>query len=130
VERRGPIFCLKINVTARCNELFCNSCVAIGLRGCGVYRCESILSLKIDVTARNNQLLYDGRMLIAGREVERRVPIRALVVDEGLRAFCRQQRANLRCVTNKRGLAKLQPRHSFPETSLCFFRVYLQLVWT
>jgi hypothetical protein len=33
-----------------------------------------------------------------------------LVVDEGLRTLCRQQRANLRCVTTTHGLAKLLPR--------------------
>jgi hypothetical protein len=54
--------------------------------------------------------------------------MRVLVVDEGLRALCRQQRANLLCVNMRgifarpreatRGLAKMPPRHSFPAP--CF----------
>ncbi len=75
-----------------------------------VDRCPPILRLKIDVTTRSNELLRDGSMPIDGRDVERCVPMRFLVVDEGLRALRRQQRANLCCVTITRGLAKLLPR--------------------
>jgi hypothetical protein len=63
-------------------------------------------------------------MPICGRDVERRDPMRALVVDEGLRALCRQQRENLRCVTITRGLEKLLPRHGFPAPSLCFLSLF------
>jgi hypothetical protein len=52
-------------------------------------------------------------MPVKGRGLKRREPMRVLVVDEGLRALCRQQRANLGCVAIMRGFAKLLPRHSF-----------------
>jgi len=63
-------------------------------------------------------------MPIKGRFVERRVPIRDLVVDEGLRALCGQQRVNLRCITITRGIPKLLPRHSFPAPSLRVLSVF------
>jgi hypothetical protein len=47
-----------------------------------------MLVLKIDGTASCNELFRDGTV---GREVERRDPIRVLVVDEGLRELCRQR---------------------------------------
>jgi hypothetical protein len=112
VERRAPILCLKIDVTARSNELLRHS--HIPSSGRLVERRARIVALKIDVTARSKELLRDGLMPFFGREVERRAPMRVLVVDEGLRALCRQQRANLRCVAITRGLAKLLPRDSFP----------------
>ncbi len=88
------------------------------------------LQLKINVTASfNQQLPSDGLMPMCGREKDRRAPTRVLVVDEGLRALCRQQRANLCFVTNKRGLAKLQPRHSFPAPSLCSLRLFTCTVY-
>ena len=76
-------------------------------------RSSAIISLEVDVTVRSKGLLRDGRMALCGRDVERRGPMRVLVVDEGLRALCRQQRANLCYVTNKRGLAKLLPVIAF-----------------
>jgi hypothetical protein len=89
-----------------------------------VERSGPILSLKINVTARFNQLLRDGSMPILGSDKQRRGLMRALVVDEGLRALCRQQRANLRCITITRGIPKLLPRHSFPAPSLCLLSLF------
>jgi hypothetical protein len=73
----------------------------------------AVISLEVDVTASHNELFCDGRMPSYVRVVEQRAPMLVLVVDEGLRTLCRQQRANLRCVTTTHGLAKLLPRHSF-----------------
>jgi hypothetical protein len=67
--------------------------------------------LKIHVTATCNELLRDGLKPINGRDVERCGPTRALVVDEGLRAFCRQQPSNLPIFTMTRGRPKLLPQH-------------------
>jgi Na+-translocating ferredoxin:NAD+ oxidoreductase RnfE subunit len=59
-------------------------------------------------------------MPITGRLVERREPARVLVVDEGLRALYRQQRADLRCVTITRGFPKLLTCHH----NFCFFFLF------
>jgi hypothetical protein len=82
--------------------------------GCEVQRRVPMRVLKIDTTTRKNELLRDCRMSLTGRVEERVPPRRVLVVDEKLRALCGQERANLRCVTNTRGLAKLMPCHIFP----------------
>jgi len=126
VERCASILRLKIDVTASCNELFRDSLMPF--LGSEVERRAPILLLKIDATASSNELFRDGRMPSTGRAMEGRVPMRALVVHEGLRALCRQQRVNLRCITNTRGFPKLLPRHSFPAPSLCFLNISLQLV--
>jgi hypothetical protein len=65
-----------------------------------------IIVLKIQVTASFNELLCDGRMPIACRDVERRVPIRALVVDQRLRACRRQHRPNSHCIAITRSRVK------------------------
>jgi hypothetical protein len=65
-------------------------------------RCDPILLLKIKVTTSCGD--------------QRCGPMGVLVVDEGLRALCRQQRANLRCVTITRGRVNLLTRHSFPAS--------------
>jgi hypothetical protein len=79
-----------------------------------VERTGPYMCLKIDGTARSNELSSDVLMPFVGRKVERCAPSRPLVVDEGLRAWCRQQRADLRCVAMLRGFQKLPPRHNFP----------------
>jgi hypothetical protein len=55
-----------------------------------------------------------------------------LVVDEGLRALCRQQRANLRCITITRGFPKLLPLPfiAFQLPPLLLEFLYLQRAWT
>ena len=80
----------------------------------GVEWCVPILRLKIDVTTCCNELFHDGRIPVNDRDVEWYAPMHVLVVDEGLSDLCRQQRANLRCVTITRDFAKLLPRHVFP----------------
>ena len=50
-----------------------------------------------------------------------------LVVDEGLRVLCRQNRTNLRGVTIIHCLGKLIPRHIFPTPSLLLKFIHLQL---
>jgi hypothetical protein len=113
VKWRVPITTpLKIHVTARSNELLSDGCIPTF--GCEVQRRVPMRVLKIDTTTRKNELLRDCRMPLTGRVEERVAPRRVLVVDEKLRALCGQERANLRCVTNTRGLAKLLPRHIFP----------------
>jgi hypothetical protein len=63
---------------------------------------------------RVGHLLCEGRMPFCG-------PMRVLVVDEGLSVLCRQESANLLCVsiTRRRGIPKLLSRHRFPSTFLC-----------
>ena len=67
-------------------------------------------------------------MVIFGREEQRRGPIRVLLVDKGLRALCRQQRANLSCITIMHSFPKLLPRHSFlfhlPAPPFCFVSLF------
>jgi hypothetical protein len=83
----------------------------VALTGREEERHEPIVFLKIHVTATCNELLRDGLKPINGRDVERCGPTRALVVDEGLRAFCRQQPSNLPIFTMTRGRPKLLPQH-------------------
>ncbi len=80
-----------------------------------------MISLYADVTATCNELLRDGLKPIYGRDVERCGPTRALVVDEGLRAFCRQQPSNLPIFTMTRGRPKLLPQHSEGKKQNSFF---------
>ena len=58
------------------------------------------------------------------RALQRRAPMLVLVVDEGLRAWRRLQRAGLCCFALNGGIQKLLPRQSFAATSLCSY-VYL-----
>jgi hypothetical protein len=112
VERCEATLRLKIDVTVRSDELFCDGRMPFVDRE--VERSPPILLLKIDVTARSNELFCDGLVPLPGREVERCAPSRPLVVDEGLRAWCRQQRADLHCFAMLRGMQKL-PRFLFPR---------------
>ena len=96
---------MKIEVTASSNQLRRDGRMPSSCRV--VERCPTILCLKIDVTARCQELLRDGLMPFIGRFVEWRVPNLVLVVDEGLRTLCRQERSNLRCITITRSLPKL-----------------------
>jgi hypothetical protein len=122
VERCGSNISLKMDVTASCNEQLRHS--RMPCLGSPVERRAPIIVLKIDVTALCNELFRDGLMTSTGSTVERRETKRVLVVDEGLRVLCRQQRANLRCVTTTRGIPKLLPRHGFPAPSLCFLSLF------
>jgi hypothetical protein len=114
---------LKIDVTARSNELCCD--VLMPIRGRAVeWRFPRLLCLKIDVTARSNEQFRDGHVPFCGRAVERRDPRRPLEVDEGMRAWCRQQRADLCCVAMLRGIPKPLPRHIFPTPYLLVSRLF------
>ena len=97
------------------------------ISGRKVERRALILLLEVGVTARSKKLICDGRLPILGLDEQLCGPMRVLLVDEGLRALCRQQRANLRCVTIKRGIPKLLSRHSCP---LILDFIYWQLAWT
>jgi hypothetical protein len=110
-QRSNTINSPKVDVTARSKELRCDGLVAA--LGRGVER-RATSVLNIDATASCNKLFRDGHKPLTGSAVERRENIGDLVVDEGLCALCRQQRANLRCVTITRGIPKLLPRNSFP----------------
>ena len=94
------------------------------ISGRKVERRALILLLEVGVTARSKKLICDGRLPILGLDEQLCGPMRVLLVDEGLRALCRQQRANLRCITITRGSPKLLPRHSFPTPSLCFSSLF------
>ena len=61
------ILVLKINFTARNNELF--HLVRISPKGPEVERRETIPVLKIDVTASFKEMFRDCRMPISGRDV-------------------------------------------------------------
>jgi hypothetical protein len=124
VERRETNHVLKIDFTARNKELFRDGLVPV--IGREVERCAPILSLEVDVTASSDELHCDGSIPYLGSFVERCGPMRVLVVDEGLRAIGRQQRANFRCVTITRGLEKLLPRHSFAAPCLALLFVPYQ----
>ena len=71
-----------------------------------------------------NELLRYDRMPVTGRN-EQRGPM--LVLVEGLRVLCRQNRTNLRGVTIIHCLGKLIPRHIFPTPSLLLKFIHLQL---
>ena len=122
VEPRAPFLSLKIDITALSKELLYDG----RKPSCGreVDRRVPILHLKIYVTASSQELLRDCIMPICGRVHQRCGSIRALVVDEGLRALFRQQLANLRCVAITRALEKLLPRHSFPALPVCFLSLF------
>ncbi len=60
--------------------------------------------------------------------MERRVPIRDLVVDEGLRALCGQQRVNLLCITMTRGIPNLLPRQLSRSLPSRLKFIFLELV--
>jgi len=95
---------LKIDVTASCDEQFRDD--PMPTSGREVER-RPVLRLQIEVTSSFNELLRDGRIPFACREVERCEPFRALVVDEGLRALRRQQRADPRFVAGQYAFPKV-----------------------
>ncbi len=106
---------LNIDVTARCNELFRHNRMPIcGREVSSVYPCIAWGST-LQRDARSFSLTAACPWRPHAKE-QRCVPLSVQVVDEGLCVLCRQQRANLLCVTIMRCLAKLIPCHilSFP----------------
>jgi hypothetical protein len=111
LQRSTAAIILDIDVTASSNELFCDGHAPLVRRE--VERCASILQLKIDVTASCNELLRDGRTPVFGRGVQRCCSLlAALVVDEGLRVWLRQQQTDRRFIASSCGIVKfLSPLH-------------------
>ena len=102
------------------------------LMGCYVERRPAIHCLKIDLTESCNQLFCNCLIPETGRVVQWRVPKRALVVDESLWAWHRQQRSNRRCIALTHSMAKLRARHgkAFPDSSRLAAFSLLWFLWS
>ena len=85
VERRPPFLGLKIDVTARCNQMHRHVSMpwlfSTNNLSHDVERSSAMLSREINVTVSCNEQLCHGAMTAICREVEGRVPIRILNVN-------------------------------------------------
>jgi len=106
-ERRVPVLCLKINVTASFNQLLRDG--RMPMKGLDVERRGPTVVLKIDVSTFFEEQYRDGGIPSCNRLVKRGGVIRVLVVDEGLLACRRQQCPNSHCITITRSSRELRP---------------------